>query len=121
MAIVAWVMSLLGAYIAALVIDRLAPTFQSSGGMVQALKLVVYAQTPVWIAGVLNLIPAFAGLTILAALYAAYLFYLGLSPVMHTPAERAVPYMLVSALVIIAVAFVLGFVPAAIGGVGPSF
>src|SRR5262249_34707077 len=69
-AIVYWVFALVGAYIAALVIEKLAPTFKSSGSTMQALKLVVYASTPMWVAGVLNLVPALSPLIILAALYA---------------------------------------------------
>src|SRR5438128_10903974 len=46
-AVVFWVFALVGAYIGAIVIEKLAPTFKSSGGTAQALKLVVYASTPV--------------------------------------------------------------------------
>jgi hypothetical protein len=115
-ACVSLVMSLVGAYIAAIVIERLAPTFQSRGDTVQALKLVVYAMTPVWIAGVLNIIPPLSLLTIFAALYAVYLFYLGLPPIMNTPSAQVVPYMVVSAVLVIIVSFVLGLVAAALSG-----
>jgi hypothetical protein len=102
-AIITWVFGLVGAWLAAIVIEQLAPTFASRGSTAQALKLVVYASTPVWIAGVLNLLPPLAPLTIIAALYAIYLFYLGLPVVMHTPGDKVVPYMLVSAIVVIVV------------------
>src|SRR5262245_36207740 len=69
-AIVQWMFALAGAWLAAIVVDKLAPTFQSHGGMTHALKLVVYAMTPVWVAGVLHLIPALGVLTVIAALYA---------------------------------------------------
>ena len=117
-AIVSWVMTLVGVYVAAVIVEKLAPTFQSSGSTIQALKLVVYAYTPVWIAGVLNLIPALSVLVIVAALYAIYLFYLGLPPLMKTPPDKVGPYMAVAALVTIVVAFVLGLVTAAVAGVG---
>ena len=117
-ACLAWVFALVGAWIAAVVIEKLAPTFQSRGDTAQALKLVVYSMTPVWIAGVLNLVPLLAALGIIAALYAVYLFYLGLPVVMATPADKVIPYMVVSALVIIVVSFILASVAAAIGGVG---
>ena len=115
-AIISWVFALVGAYIAALVIEKLAPTFKSSGGTAQALKLVVYASTPVWIAGVLNLIPPLAPLVILAALYAIYLFYLGLPAVMKTPSDQVIPYMIVSAIVMFVITICLGFVAAALTG-----
>ena len=117
-AVISWVFTLVGAYIAAIVVEKLAPTWDSSGNTVQALKLVAYASTPVWIAGVLNLVPALGPLTIIAALYAIYLFYLGLPPVMSTPADKVVPYMVVSALVVIVVTLVLGACAALISGGG---
>jgi hypothetical protein len=100
------------------VIEKLAPTFQSRGDTAQALKLVVYSMTPVWIAGVLNLVPLLAVLGIIAALYAIYLFYLGLPVIMATPADKVIPYMVVSALVIILVSFILGSIAAALAGFG---
>jgi hypothetical protein len=115
-AVVSWVMQLAGAYIGALVIEKLAPTFQSQGDTVQALKLVVYSYTAVWVAGVLNLVPALAPLVILAGIYSIYLFYLGLPIVMHTPSQQVIPYMVVSALAIIVISVVLGMITGAIAG-----
>ena len=106
-AVVSWVFALVGAWVAAVVVEKLAPTFQSKGSTEQALKLVVYSMTPIWIAGVLYLVPALAVLIILAALYAIYLFYLGLPAVMSTPSDKVIPYMVVSAVVIIIVSVVL--------------
>src|SRR5262245_60528826 len=83
-----WVFGLVGVWLAAIVIERLAPNFGSRGGTVQALKTVVYASTPVWIAGVLALAPPLGALVLLAALYAIYLFYVGLPIVMHTPSDK---------------------------------
>ena len=110
--------ALVGAWIAAVVIEKLAPTFESRGDTAQALKLVVYSTTPVWIAGVLNLVPALTPLGIIAALYAVYLFYLGLPLLMATPADKVIPYMVVSVLVLIVVWVILGSIAAALAGVG---
>lgn len=115
--VVMFVLSLVGVYLAALVIDKLAPTFQSRSNQLQALKLVAYAQTPAWIAGVLYIIPALAPIAIVAGLYAIYLFYLGLPVMMKTPEGKVIPYMVVAAIVVIAVSFVVGLVSAAITGV----
>jgi hypothetical protein len=117
-AVVAWVLSLVGAWIAAIVIEKLAATFQSRGNTAQALKLVVFSMTPVWLVGVLNLVPALSVLGIIGALYAIYLFYLGLPPVMSTPADKVIPYMVVSALVIIVISICFGAITAAIFGIG---
>jgi hypothetical protein len=117
-AIVSWAFGLAGAFLAAVVIERLAPTFASRGSTAQALKLVVYASTPVWLAGVLNLVPLLSPLVLIAALYALYLFYLGLPIVMHTPADKVIPYMIVAAIVLIIVTVCVSAVTATIVGVG---
>ena len=79
----------------------------------QALKMVAFASTPSWIAGVLQLGPLLGALALLAALYGVYLFYLGLPYVMKTPPDKVIPYMVVSAIVII----VISVVTASISGV----
>jgi hypothetical protein len=117
-AILSWVFALVGVYIAAVIVEKLAPQFRSRGELVQAMKVVVFAYTPVWVAGVLNIFPPLAVLVIVAGFYAIYLFYLGLPPVMGTPQESVVPYMAVSAIVIIVVTIVLGACAAAIAGIG---
>jgi Yip1 domain len=105
--IIEYVLTLVGIYLGAYIVAKLAPTFQSSGGIVQALKMVAYASTAGWIAGVLRLIPALTPLIFLAALYGVYLFYLGLPVVMKTPPDKIVPYMVVSAVVIIVISVVM--------------
>jgi uncharacterized membrane protein len=111
--IVGYVLALVGIFLAAFIVDKLAPSFQSSGGIVQALKMVAFASTPTWVAGVLQLVPMLGALTLLAALYGVYLFYLGLPSVMKTPPDKVIPYMVVSAIVII----VISVVTASISGV----
>jgi hypothetical protein len=107
-AILSFVLGLIGVYVAAVIIEKLAPTFDSKPDVNQALKLVAYASTPVWVAGVLQLIPLLSPLTIIAALYAIYLFYLGLPVLMKTPQSKVIPYMAVSAVIIIVLYFVIG-------------
>lgn len=117
-AVVAWVFGLVGCWLAAIVVERLAPSFSSRGSTAQALKLVVYASTPVWVAGVLDLVPPLAPLVVIAALYALYLFYIGLPIVMHTPQDKVIPYMAIAAVAVIAVMIVVGFFASALTGVG---
>lgn len=114
MMIVSYVFALAVVYIAAIIIEWLAPKFKSSGSRLDALKLVAYAYTPAWIAGVLNLIPALSVLALIAALYCIYLFYVGVTPLMKTPSDQVVPYMIVSALLIIVISIVLAMVAGAI-------
>ena len=114
--IMSYVSTLASVYIAALIIEKLAPNFDSTGDTAQALKLVAYASTPVWIAGVLHLVPLLGILTILALLYAIYLFYLGVAPVMKTPNDKVLPYMVVSAVVVVVVTVCLQFLLTTLSG-----
>ena len=116
-AVVSWLSSLIGCWIAAIIIEKLAPSFGSRGTTAQALKMVVYASTALWIAGVLYIFPPLAVFTIIAAVYALYLFYVGLPHVMQTPRDRVVPYMVVSAMVMIAIAVAFGILTAIVTGV----
>jgi hypothetical protein len=112
--VVQYVLTLVSVYVSAFVIEKLAPTFGSKGDTMQALKLVAYASTPSWLAGVLGIIPALGLLAIIAGLYAIYLFYLGLPLMMQTPPEKVIPYMVVSALVIIVLSVIVGAVVGAV-------
>jgi hypothetical protein len=108
--VVLYCRELVSVFIGAFIIEKLAPTFDSRGDTAQALKLVAYSYTPVWVAGVLYLVPLLGILVILAAIYAIYVFYLGVQPVMKTPQDKVVPYMIVSAVVIIVVSVIIGMI-----------
>ena len=95
-----YVLSLLSAYIVGIVIDALAPSFGSEKNMLQSMKLSVYAMTPGWIAGILNIIGLDA-LGALIGLYGFYLLYLGFGPLKNTPADKTVVYTIVTVLVAI--------------------
>jgi len=112
--IVSYVMALVGVYINAMVIEWLAPKFGSSGSRVDALKMVAYASTPMWVAGALNVLPLLGMLVLLAMLYGIYLFYLGLPVVMKTPPDQVVGFMVVAAVVMIVVSLVMASVSAAL-------
>jgi hypothetical protein len=109
-AIFHYVSTIVAVFVAAFVIQQLAPKFGSSGDLTQAVKLVGYSYTPMFVAGVLYLTVVLSPLAIIAALYGIYLFYVGLPIVMKTPADKVIPYMLVSAVVIVVVQIVLNFV-----------
>lgn len=99
-AVYSYVAALAISMVAALIIEKLAPRFKSSGSTVNALKLVAYASTPMWVAGVFNLFLYIAPLSLLVTVYSVYLFYLGLPPMMKTHPDNVVPYTLVSTIAI---------------------
>lgn len=120
-ALLTWVLAMVGVYIAALVINKLATSFDSRPDDMQALKLVAYANTAAWVAGIFSIIPVLGLLALIGGLYSIYLFYVGLPVMMKTPQAKVVPYMVVSVIVLICVYFVIGLVTAAISGVGATY
>ncbi len=112
-AVLRYVLTLVGVYVAAFVIAKLAPSFQSEPDTAQAVKLVAYSSTPAWVAGVLLLYPPLGLLVFLASLYGIYLAYTGIGPVMKTPADKVIAYLIVSAVVLVVVYLVVGAVVAA--------
>ncbi len=114
--VLTYVLALVGVYVAAFVVQKLAPTFQSEPNLVQAFKLVAYAMTPAWVAGVLNIVPQLSVLVVLASLYGIYLFYLGVVPLMKTPQDKVIPYMVTAAVVVIVVSVLMGVIGGALTG-----
>jgi hypothetical protein len=111
-AIVMYILTLVGTYVLALIIDALAPTFSGQRSQIQALKLAAYSLTASWVAGIFALIPGLRILTLLG-LYSLYLLYLGLPVLMKTPREKALGYT----VVVIVAAIVLSLITGAIAGV----
>ena len=109
---------LLNAFIAVLltsfVIDALAPSFGSQKNFGRALQLVAYSMTPVWIAGILNIIPSIGWLGSLIGLYGLFLLYLGITPMMKTPEDKRVGYLIVSIIILLVVYFIVAAILTAI-------
>lgn len=112
-AVVQYILSLVAIIALALIADWLAPKFAGEANRTAAFKLVVYGSTAAWLAGIFQLIPGL-GLLGLAGLYSLYLYYLGATPVMKVPQEKAAGYTAVT----IACAVVLYL---AIGGISTAF
>lgn len=106
--VLSYILSLVGVYVAALVISALAPKFSGVKDDLQALKLVAYSTTPSWIAGIFNLFPVLGFLAGLIGLYGLYLLYLGLPKLMKSPKEKSVGYIVVAILVLIVIYLVIG-------------
>jgi len=104
-----FITSLCGYYISTYVIDALAPSFNSPKNIGKSAQLVAYSYTAAWVAGIFYILPSLGILAILG-LYGIYLFYVGIPVMKSTPEDKRVTYMIVSAIVIIVVAFVVGLV-----------
>ena len=106
MAVASLIFAAVGVVLMSIIIDALAPTFGAERSREQALKVAVYSATPVWIAGLLQIVPVLGVVALIGALYALYLLYLGLPRLMKCPADKTLGYL----GTVIACAVVIGIV-----------
>src|SRR5665213_2888616 len=71
-AILSYVLTLVGVYLFALILEALAPSFGGTKDRVKAFKLAAYSWTVAWVAGVTLIIPLLGVLVLIAALYGFY-------------------------------------------------
>jgi hypothetical protein len=109
-AIVRFAISLLSVYVIGRIAAKIAPAFGGKDDLAQGIKLVAYAYTAAWIAGIFALIPALAVLSMIGGIYSLYLLYTGTSVMMGVPQARSVGYTAVVILVAIAVYLLTGIV-----------
>jgi hypothetical protein len=109
LAIAGYALSFLAVYVMALVVDQLAPIFAGHTDFESALKLVVYSATPIWLSGLLHLLPALGFLSALGFLDAVYLLWSGIPALMCSSRGRALPYtgLVVVCLIVLVAVFKL--------------
>jgi hypothetical protein len=118
-AVISYLLSFVGVFLIALIVDLLAPSFGGQRDWLAALKVTVYSFTPGWIAGLFNLIPMLGVLGIIAALYGLYLLYLGLPVLMRCPADKSVGYTVVTVICAVVTWVVIAVMTTcAVGGLG---
>jgi hypothetical protein len=112
-ALLMYVLSLVGTYVLALIINALAPNFGGQKNQIQALKVAAYSSTASWVVGIFAILPALAVLSVLG-LYSLYLLFLGLPRLMKAPEEKAMPYTVVVIIGAIALFIVVGVLSRAV-------
>ena len=90
-AVVSYGFSLLGVYAMGHVIYQLADNFGGRQDKMKAMKTAVYASTPVWLAGIVFLVPAFDFFFVFS-LYAVFVLYRGLPIMMKAPPDKVTGY-----------------------------
>ncbi|WP_326525847.1 Yip1 family protein [Sphingomonas sp.] len=112
-AVTGYIMSLIGTFLMAKIIDALAPTFGGVKNPVAALKVVAFSWTAAWLAGIFTLMPSLAILSLLG-LYSLYLLYLGLPVLMKAPSEKALGYTVVAFLCAIVMFVIISTITGAV-------
>lgn len=106
-AAIGYVMAIVSVWVISLIIDALAPNFGGVKNPVQALKVAAFSATAGWLAGIFQIIPSLSFLGLLG-LYSLYLLYTGLPILMRAPADKAMPYTVVTIVVAFVVTLVAG-------------
>lgn len=115
-AIAMYLMSLLSVYVVALVLEKLAPRFEGNISQIDALRLVAYCSTPMWIAGIFHLVPALSALLgLVAFIFGLYLFYQGVCQWSGVPGQKRLVFLLCFVGCVIVVFIVLGIVSWIVG------
>jgi hypothetical protein len=108
-AVVSYVLSLLGVFVLTLIVEALAPSFGGEKNRVQALKAVAYSYTAGWVASIIGIVPGLGIISALAGLiYGLYLLNLGLPFTMKCPPEKSLGYTVVSIIAAIIVYIIIG-------------
>jgi hypothetical protein len=93
------------------IFGMLAPSFGGQNNDLHGLKLYVYAMTPVWIGALASFIPVLGWIVALAGgIYGIVLFWQHAGEAMGVPEDKKVGFVLVSALVIIVIYGIIGFI-----------
>jgi hypothetical protein len=123
-AVVSYGLSLVGLFVLALIVNALAPTFDSVASKNNAMKLAIYASTAAWLAGIVFLIPSLGFLAVVG-LYSLYLLFTGLPVLMKTPEPKVVPYfiaiLVAGLLLFLVVGAIVGAVTAAFVNLGGGY
>ena len=114
-AILSYVLTLVGIFVAAYVIDFLAGTFSARRDFGNAMRVAAYTPTAAWIVGVFSLLP-FLGILRLLGLYSLYLLHTGIAALMRPPADKAVLYTVAAVVCVIVLWVVIVSLPVMIFG-----
>jgi len=116
-AIVAYILDIIAVFVIGYVIWWLAPRFNSSANQVKGTTLAAFAYTPVFLIGILSIVPFLGYLALLGLLYGLYILYRGLPIMLGTPADKTVTYviaiLIVSFIIEIIISLIIGSLDAA--------
>lgn len=92
----AYLTTLAGVFLLAVVINAFAPSFGATRDRVQALKVAAYSGTAAWLAGIFLVFPPLGALAYLAGVYSLYLLYLGLPKLMKSAPGKTAAYVVLA-------------------------
>lgn len=102
-AILGYILDIIGVGIVGFVIWKLGPSFGTSTTQIRATRLAAYSFTPFFLLSILNIIPFLGFLSFLGLLYGLYILYLGVPIMLGTPRDKALTYVIVSVIAVIVI------------------
>lgn len=102
-----YVLSLVGVYLLAMIMDRLSPNFGASKDMGTALKIAVFSMTPFWVSGIFLIIPSLSVITMIAGLYGLYLLFLGIKQLKDVPPGTQVSFFIIIILITVIIQVII--------------
>lgn len=109
-AIAYFISSVAGIYISAIVINELAQNFGSEKNLNNSFKLVIYSSSASFLATIISSLHPMLSFVGLFGLYSIYIFWLGVKPMMNTPEDKKLGFVVISALIIITIIFLLNLI-----------
>lgn len=119
MALLQYVSVIGGVFLTAFVFDMLASYFGAEKSFNKAFQLATYCYAAVCVGGIFYIYWSLSFLAGVAGLYALYILYCGLKPMMKVPEEKTINYFVAALITMVVVAVVLSVVLTAIMGVRP--
>src|SRR4051812_20850574 len=108
------VLTMVGIYVFAIIIDALAPTFGAQKNMGQAFKVAAYSPTASWVGGIFMIIPVLGWIiALVGAVYSIYLLFVGLPKLMKPNPGQGVPYTVVAIVAMIILYVIIIYITAA--------
>ena len=117
-ALLTYILSLVGTFVLALIVDNLAPSFGAKKDMVASVKTVAFAYTASWLGGIFAIFPSLSMLAALFGIYSLILLWMGMKALKEVPSNKMVGYFVVTLIAAIAIFFVIGLIVSsvALGG-----
>lgn len=94
--------------VAAVVMNELAETFDSTKDLNRAFKLVTYSYTPVLLINVIVSFSLALGWLGIFGLYGAYLLWVGLPIIMDTPEDKRLVYIIATLVIVLVIQLIIG-------------
>lgn len=114
--IVAYFLDIISVFIVGYVIWWLAPRFKTATNREQTTMLAAFIYTPVFLIGILSIIPVLGYLAILGLLYGLYILYKGLGVMLGTPSDQTLMYVIFILVVTFIIEIVISLILGALDG-----